>query len=188
MKPQTFLLSLISAASVGAAPFALKRADDRGSYEVSGLGPRKQEILKAGGSTLDIAIAMLESDTMQADYAYGDNKSGDAANFGIFKQNWGLLRECSKKFQGRSAEEFNDGAVLNTDLDADIQARADCVDFYGETKWFAGHRNGATGLSNTDTEDINNYKTAVYWIQEQIDSDAAHKSDDIRFWVDVVAI
>lgn len=32
------------------------------------------------------------------------------------------------------------------------------------------------------------YKTAVYWIQEQIDSDAAHKSDDIRFWVDVVAI
>lgn len=73
MKPQTFLLSLISAARVGAAPFALKRADDRGSYEVSGLGSRKQEILKAGGSTLDIAIAMLESDTMQADYAYGQS-------------------------------------------------------------------------------------------------------------------
>ena len=72
MKPQTFLLSLMGAAFVGAAPFTVKtRADDRGSYEVSGLGSRKQEILKAGGSTLDIAIAMLESDTMQADYAYG---------------------------------------------------------------------------------------------------------------------
>ena len=74
MKGQTFLLSLIGAASVGAAPFTIDvRADDRGSYEVSGLGSRKQEILKAGGSTLDIAIAMLESDTMQADYAYGES-------------------------------------------------------------------------------------------------------------------
>ena len=74
MKPQTFLLSLIGAATVGAVPFAIKtRADDRGSYEVSGLGSRKQEILQAGGSTLDIAIAMLESDTMQTDYAYGQS-------------------------------------------------------------------------------------------------------------------
>ena len=72
MEPQTLLLNLIGAASVGAAPFAVKiRADDRGSCEVSGLGSRKQEILEAGGSTLDIAIAMLELDTMQSDYAYG---------------------------------------------------------------------------------------------------------------------
>ena len=72
MKPQIFLLSLIGAASVGAAPFAIKiRADDRESYEASGLGSRKQEIFKAGGSTLDIAIAMQELDTMQSDYAYG---------------------------------------------------------------------------------------------------------------------
>jgi hypothetical protein len=71
-----FFGGLLSAASVGAAPFAVKpRADDRGSYEVSGLGSRKQEILSAGGSTLDIAIAMLESDTMQADYAYGMQRS-----------------------------------------------------------------------------------------------------------------
>lgn len=77
MKPQTFLLSLIGVtASVSAAPLSLKtRAEDRGSYEVSGLGSRKQEILNAGGSTLDIAIAMLESDTMQADYAYGQSTS-----------------------------------------------------------------------------------------------------------------
>lgn len=75
MKTQTFLLSLVGAVTVGAAPFAVERAGDRGSYEVSGLGSRKQEILKAGGSTLDIAIAMLESDTMQADYAYGQSAS-----------------------------------------------------------------------------------------------------------------
>lgn len=74
MKPQTLLLSLIGIASVNAAPFAIDaRADDRGSYTVSGLGSRKQAILKAGGSTLDVAIAMLESDTMKADYAYGQS-------------------------------------------------------------------------------------------------------------------
>jgi len=79
MKTQTLLLSLLGAASVGAArslPIKI-RADDRGSYEVSGLGSRKQEILNAGGSSLDIAIAMLESDTMEADYAYGQFTSGD---------------------------------------------------------------------------------------------------------------
>ena len=72
MKTNAFLFGLLGAAGVTAVPFAVEaRADDRGSYEVSGLGSRKQEILGAGGSTLDIAIAMLESDTMQADYAYG---------------------------------------------------------------------------------------------------------------------
>lgn len=33
---------------------------DRGSYTVSGLSQRKQEILRAGGNTMDMAIAMLE--------------------------------------------------------------------------------------------------------------------------------
>lgn len=32
------------------------------------------------------------------------------------------------------------------------------------------------------------YKNAVYWIQEQIDSSSTYQSDDTRFWVDVVAI
>ncbi len=44
---------------------------DRGSYTVSGLGSRKQAILNAGGNTLDIAIAMLETERMTTDYAYG---------------------------------------------------------------------------------------------------------------------
>ncbi|PHZ07167.1 uncharacterized protein RHIMIDRAFT_242976, partial [Rhizopus microsporus ATCC 52813] len=57
------------------------RPGDRGHYTVNGLGKRKQQILKAGGGVWDIAIAMLESDHMITDYPYGDNKSGDAANF-----------------------------------------------------------------------------------------------------------
>lgn len=49
-----------------------RAAGDRGSYTVSGLGSRKQAILHAGGNTLDIAIAMLETEDMEADYAYGE--------------------------------------------------------------------------------------------------------------------
>jgi hypothetical protein len=46
---------------------------DTGSYTVSGLGARKQQITNAGGTTLDLAIAMMETETMQTNYAYGDN-------------------------------------------------------------------------------------------------------------------
>ena len=60
------------------------------------------------------AIAMLETENMGTDYAYGDNKVGDAANFGIFKQNWSMLRVCATRagFVGQSADEWNNGAVL----------------------------------------------------------------------------
>ena len=37
------------------------RQDSNGSYTVPGLGVRKQAILGAGGNTLDLAIAMLET-------------------------------------------------------------------------------------------------------------------------------
>lgn len=46
---------------------------DRGSYTVSGLGSRKQAILNAGGNTLDMAIAMLETERMSTDYTYGES-------------------------------------------------------------------------------------------------------------------
>lgn len=57
-----------------------------GVYSVSGLGTRKKAVQSAGGNSLDLAIAMLETDGMTTNYAYGDNKSQDSANFGIFKQ------------------------------------------------------------------------------------------------------
>src|ERR1039458_10334375 len=78
-----------------------------GSYTISGLGSRKQQVLGAGASVLDLAVAMLETDTMQASsYPYGDGKSGDAANFGIFKQNWYMLRtSCSRSEERRVGTE-----------------------------------------------------------------------------------
>jgi hypothetical protein len=90
---------------------------------------------------------------------------------------------------------------------ADVASRWDCQNYYGVDLWFAGHRDGASGLANPNTDDINSifpcpsypgcrltdfsladYKNAVYWIQGQIDSNSVYKSDDTRFWVDVTAI
>lgn len=49
----------------------LSARDDRGTEIVSGLGARKQEVTGAGGNTRDLAIAMLETNTMTTDYTYG---------------------------------------------------------------------------------------------------------------------
>ncbi|KAF2629627.1 hypothetical protein BU25DRAFT_419918 [Macroventuria anomochaeta] len=160
-------LSILSFAAFAgltiASPVALDAHTDRGSYTVSGLGSRKQAVLNAGGSTLDLAIAMLETDNMSTNYVYGDGKAQDAANFGIFKQNWGMLRVCASRvgFKGQSQANWNDGAKLNSDLYADVVARWDCQNYYGYDKWFAGHRNGASGLANPDIADINTYKSVV---------------------------
>ncbi|KAL3445013.1 hypothetical protein BJX65DRAFT_310380 [Aspergillus insuetus] len=191
MKAFQIILSSVLALGALAAPHdeMAKRAD-RGSYTVSGLGSRKQAILNAGGNTLDLAIAMLETETMTTGYTYGDAKTYDAANFGLFKQNWGMLRVCATRYglAGQSEAQWNNGAILNSNVYADVASRWDCQGYYGVDLWFAGHRNGASGLSNPNTDDINKYKSAVYWIQQQIDSNSAYKSDDTRFWVDVEAI
>jgi hypothetical protein len=69
-----------------------------------------------------------------------------------------------------------------------VALRWDCQEYYGYDKWMAGHRNGATGLQNLYTQNIQNYKNAIQWIQQQIDSNSKYKWDDTRFWVNVPAI
>ena len=159
-----------------------------GSYTVSGLGSRKQQVRNAGADTLDLAIAMLETDTMQSNYAYGDNKTGDAANFGIFKQNWGMIRAACSQFAGQSAGTYNNGAALNNNLSQDVTCLNQSQSHYGIDLWFAGHRNGSSGLSNPNTADIRAYKTAVYWIRDRLNASSANLTNDTRFWVNVPAI
>ncbi|KAJ6034981.1 uncharacterized protein N7446_009740 [Penicillium canescens] len=164
------------------------RDDDRGSQTVPGLGTRKQAVIGAGGNTRDMAIAMLETDTMTTDYTYGDGKTGDGTNFGIFKQNWYMLRTSASEFLGESMSQVADGAILNSDLGKDIRARHDGENKYGFDVWFAGHRNGQSGVESPNSSDITGYKDAVLWIQQQIESDDKYQSDDTRFWVKVKAI
>lgn len=110
------------------------RDDSRGNETISGLGARKQAVTGAGGNTRDLAIAMLETKTMTADYTYGmtinvsrkircvvciltylwtgDGKTGDSTNFGIFKQNWYMLRHSASEFLGETVDQVDDGAIL----------------------------------------------------------------------------
>ncbi len=123
-----------------------------GSYTVPGLGARKKAISQCGGTVLDMAVAMLETDTMQADcYPYGDNKSDDSANFGIFKQNWYMFRSSVPQYQSLTSSDYNTGVTLNQDLSWDIQVIQASQQFYGVDAWFAGHRDGQSGLSNPNT-------------------------------------
>ncbi|KAF8873872.1 hypothetical protein BD779DRAFT_1664312 [Infundibulicybe gibba] len=161
-----------------------------GSYTVSGLGARKKQLIACGANELDMAIAMLETERMSTDYTYGDGKSGDSANFGVFKQNWGMLRQSVSRYSGKSANDYNTGAELNSNLCLDISLRHESMNHFGEGLWFAGHRNGASGLANPNTQDIQNYKDGVYWIRNQLQyyNNEADMTSDVRFWVDVPAI
>lgn len=158
-----------------------------GSYAVGGLGGRKQQILAAGGNDLDLAVGMLETEHLQSDYPYGDGKTADAANFGIFRQNWLMIRSACDRFAGEGPDRYGDGAVLDGDLGQDLACLHQSQGHYGVETWFAGHRNGATGLGTPGTADIAAYRAAVYWIRDQIAADPAHRTDDTRFWVDVPA-
>ncbi len=151
-----------------------------GSFTVPGLGARKQQILNAGGNSLDLAIAMMETETMQANYTYGDGKIGDSANFGIFKQNWYMLRTSVPQYESYESSSYNAGAVLNNNLSWDIQCLHTSQNYYGLYKWFGGQRYGQAGLNNPATTDINNYRNGVYWLQSQITN--GHMYDDMRFW------
>lgn len=176
----------VPAAAPGAAPAAAPAA--RGSYTVPGLGARKQAVLAVGGTTLDLAVAMLETDGMTADYPYGDGKTGDAANFGIFKQNWHMLRQAVPWFGWLGPADSDYGAALNGDLYYDVWALHAAQERWGQDLWFAGHRNGETGLARPGTADIAAYREAVLWIRAQLDADPRRLSDDTRFWVAVPAI
>ncbi|KAJ5436655.1 hypothetical protein N7445_007540 [Penicillium cf. griseofulvum] len=164
------------------------RGGDRGTEIIHGLGAHKQAILHAGGNTRDMAIAMLETTNMTTGYKYGDGKSGDGTNFGVFKQNWFILRHSASDFLGKTVGQVDEGVILNSDLKKDIKARHEGEKHYGYETWFSGHRNGETGVNIPGTADIKAYMDGVAWIQHQLESDKKFQSDDTRFWVDVVAI
>ncbi|PSN62251.1 hypothetical protein BS50DRAFT_502972 [Corynespora cassiicola Philippines] len=184
---------LATGASAAAIPepatsTGLQARQDTGSYTISGLGARKRQVTAAGANSFNLAIAMLETERMDTNYAYGDNKQNDAANFGIFKQNWGMLRVCCSRFRGQPQSNWNNGAVLNSNLNADVQCLRECQSHYGRDRWLAGHRNGETGLNNPDTQDIRNYIDGVEYIEQQLLTQPNGLTNDVRYWIYVVPI
>jgi hypothetical protein len=47
-----------------------------------------------------------------SDYPYGDSKTEDSANFGIFKNNWYMIRTACSQFSGQTEADWNNGAAL----------------------------------------------------------------------------
>jgi len=155
-----------------------------GCYTVSGLGANKRSYQDAGAGRSFLASAMMETELMNTNYAYGDNKSGDAFNAGATKQNWGMMRQCHSAWTGYGSGDYSISDQMNSNRSLDVQVYNECRSYFGDN-WFAGHRNGSSGLSNPNTADINNFKTGYNWTYNQL---SGHECDDVRFWVDIPAI
>ena len=156
-----------------------------GCYSVNGLGANKCKLLNAGAEVYMLASAMMETENMDGDsYAEGDNKSGDAYNSGTCKQNWGMMRVCYDPWTQYGANDYQISRPMRTDAALDVAVYSACRSYYGSS-WWAGHRNGSSGLQNPNTQDIQEFKQAMDWTSERIQG---HETDDIRFWVDVAAI
>ncbi len=181
-----------------------------------GLGARKRALMSNGGNLLDMAVAMLETETMDAhEYPDRDSKPpGDAACFGIFKQNWGLIRTSGampaipgpplpgQPRPGLAAADWARGRQLNDDLNLDVDVLRGSQAELGMSQWFAAHRWGSTGqtafraaASGTATaaqrgtlSDIAGYQGAVEWIRDQLLRDPALQTDDRKVFVRVPAV
>jgi hypothetical protein len=150
---------------------------------VDGLAERKAVILGTAGATqYFLASAMMETATLTADYALGDNKTGDAFNAGLAKQNWGMIRQCHGAWNGLGAGDFMTSTAMNSDLALDIQVYNECRDRFG-AQWWAGHRSG--NLNNTNTTDVLQFKGAMDWTDAMLTD---HLTDDVRFWVSITPI
>lgn len=161
-----------------------------GCYIVPGLGANKKAILDAGASQSAadqsyvqylLASAMIETALSDTNYPLGDNKTGDSFNAGVAKQNLGMIKVCHPAIQTTAQ-----ATAMNSNRALDVQVYVECRKYYGSS-WWAGHRNGSSGISNPNTPDIQNFKAGEDWTNQMIQS-GNHQCDNVRFWVSLPAI
>lgn len=155
-----------------------------------GFAEQKQVIMNTpGASQYFLASAMMETTTLTAAYPLGDvfpngaQKTGDAFNGGIAKQNWGMMRRCHPEWSGLGAGDFLTGAELNLDLALDIEVYDECRQVFGND-WWSGHRLGFNNLGNNDP-DVQRFRAAMDWTNLMLEG---HLADDVFFYVVVPAI
>ncbi|KAL9012414.1 MAG: hypothetical protein Q9173_002820 [Seirophora scorigena] len=67
----------------------------------TGTAAAKQKLLAAGATSIDMAIAMLENGcAFTAAYPAGNGKDPDAAELGVYRNNWHMLRTYCDLFAG----------------------------------------------------------------------------------------
>jgi hypothetical protein len=153
-----------------------------GCYIYSGLGTNKKALTSAGGSQYMAASAMMETENMLANYTFCDGKSGDSCNGGVTKMNFYEARTagCANTGSGYSTWATN----MNNSRSTDVTCWNKDKSYWG-SKYWAVHRNGASGNSNPNTQDIANFKAVNDWTNNNIGS---HMTDDVRFWASLPAI
>lgn len=167
---------------------------------------RKRALLDNGGNVFDMAVAMQERTTMKADYPperypNGTLKTDDAFNYGIFKQNWLMIRNSWPPFKNMNygPQDYRKGAPLNSNLSLDIQILHASLHYFGVTDWFAGHRGGISGIPHWAARlgyprfsgprwpqsDIDNYRDAIEWIRTLLITRRDRQTDDSRCGVEI---
>ena len=170
----------------------------------------KSAIKAAGGGTLCLAIAMEEDKHLvsqpHGDYPFGDiypggaAKTGDAANFGVYKMNWYMLQQCASarpligsqppNYAWRSA-----GTRINNDVGLATKLLLEAMNTWSiaapkpaANNFWGGHRWGQSGLDNApgvDWKDIRAYYDAVLAIKAECDKDADVWASTTRYGVKV---
>ena len=133
-----------------------------GEMTIAGYGQKKRAVLACGGNALDLAVGMLEGPMSGTGYPYGDRKTGDAANFGMFKQNWEMIRKARPEWSKLTAKDSNTGAALNTNVCLDVSTLHRSQQRLGLDMWFAGHRAGASGKPTDKT--VKDYRYFTFYV------------------------
>jgi len=185
---------------------------DKAGREYTANAATKQAIRQAGGGSLALAIAMLENKFLiawpHADYPFGDRspdgtpKTGDAANFGVFKMNWFMIRQCPTGLaliEDQPAPTWSSvGTLINADAGLATRLLLEAMEKWSIAapdpanpvagNFWAGHRWGETGLMalpETDWPDIARYYRSVQVIKARCERDDEVWSTNVRYWVDV---
>jgi hypothetical protein len=93
-------------------------------------------VFAAGGLGF-LASAMLETDKLDTNYPYGDNKSGDSFNAGITKQNWYMARLSWPAWNRLGSGDYNIMAQMNANLTLDAAVYASSMKYFGQQRCVA---------------------------------------------------
>ncbi len=166
------------------------------TYNVNGLGQNKQKIVaaaqKAGAGDKEtaalLAIANQETQKMDCNYAYGDNKGGDSACFTPFKCNGSMIKEAAKDGVIDQKYASNPGAI-NNDLDSGVKVMTHLMKKYGMKKFIDYHRGGTSGRDgNYPRSKMDDYDKAMHNLISAYANDKSLWSSDERVKSNVKAI
>ncbi|KAL8970329.1 MAG: hypothetical protein Q9197_003861 [Variospora fuerteventurae] len=89
-----------------------------------------------------MAVAMLENGcAFTAAYSAGNNKRDDAAELGVYRNNWHMIRTYCEPFKGASAGEwFNRGQELHNDVQIATACQRQLWDALGPDQYFGLQR------------------------------------------------